>query len=406
MNQKLLLRTVLLRLGRYKVKTVFMALGIAISVLAAVLLPTAAGSIQEAFLAFINNAYPADGLVLAGGAGFMGQAAGSGTVRMEDVEAVVNSIGEIVDHDPFVNGGYQYIKHEGFILTVRIAGFSERAEVVRRRSVTDGEFFTAEEVERRAKVALIGSKIVDSLFPDESPLGAQIYIDNVPFEVKGVLEDVGADPHGKDQDHFIQVPYTTLMDTILRVSYLTGATFLVEDRNRVPAVAEEIAQILRERHRIQEGEEDDFNVFTSGFVLDLFNQSFKTVSIFVPLITGTAFLVSAIVILSIMQISIKERTPEIGLRKALGARSRDVETQVVLEVLIIAAAASTVGVVLAYVGCTALTSYMVARFGVTDLSPPLVVMITAVVAAVLTGLLGAVLPARRAARLDPVAALR
>jgi putative ABC transport system permease protein len=404
-NRSLLFRTVLLRLNRYKLKTLFMGLGIMVSVAATVLLQTAAGSVREAFSSFIERAYPADSVVLMAGNGFMGGGEGSRNLRLADVETIANSIG-ITDWDPVVYAGSRDVTRAGRSARVSVVGYSEKAEGVRRRSAQDGEFFSPDDVKGRGNVAIIGATTAEKLFADESPIGAQLFIDNVPFEVKGVLEKVGVDPHGNDQDDTIFVPYTTLMEKMLRRDFISGATFMIEDRSRADAVAKDMAAILRERHQIGQGQEDDFSVITPVLMNDMLDKAFKAFNLFIPLIGGTAFLISAIVILSIMQISIKGRVSEIGLRKALGARSRDLQIQIVLEVLVVSAAASLIGLLLAQLGSTALTPILAAKFGVRRMSPPAMLLLVAVGAAMVTGLLGGVWPARRAAKLNPVEALK
>jgi putative ABC transport system permease protein len=404
-NQPLLFRTVMWRFRRFKMKTIFMGLGITVAVLAVVLLQTALISIEKAFSDYINRAYPAESLVLMAGSGFMGGPGGRSNLQLSDVETVVSSLG-VKEWDPVVMSGARDVKHEGNSTVVSIAGYSEQAETVRRRSVQEGEFFSADEVRSRANVALIGSTTAKTLFPGESPVGARLFIDNIPFEVKGVLETIGVDPHGGDQDLVLWVPYTTLMEKILKVSYISGATLLLEDPSRGEAAKNEIVDIVRERHQIGEGQDDDFSVVTPVFVRQFRARSAKTWNVFVRLIAGTAFLISAIVILSIMQISIKGRTAEIGLRKAVGARSRDLQTQIVLEVLLVSLVASVIGIVLAYIGSALVTPMLTAKYGVTEVRPPVLVMLLGVSLAILTGLVGGLWPARRAAKLNPVKALK
>ena len=406
MNRSLLMQMILLRMGRYKMKTFLMSLGIIVSVLATVLVQTAGQSFRETFSAFIERAYPADSVLLVAGSGLMGGQSGSTSLRMRDVESVVNLIGDIKEWDPVVRGGARDVKNAGNNARVNVMGYSDKAESVRNRTVQEGEFFSAQDIASRAHVALIGSTTANRLFADESPIGAQLYIDNIPFKVKGVLESVGVDPHGGDQDDTIHVPYTTLMEQMLRVDFIAGATFRVEDRSRAEAVRQDVMRIMRERHQLMEGQPDDFSVITPVLMQDLVNKSMKTFNVFVPLIAGTAFLVSGLVILAIMLISIKERTPEIGLRKALGARPRDLEVQFVVEVLLVVAVASLIGLLFAQLASTALAPVLAARFGVKSLSPPVSALLWSVGAALVTGILGGVLPARSAAKLNPVQALR
>jgi putative ABC transport system permease protein len=405
MNGTLLLRSILLRLKRYKLKTLFMGLGITISVLAMVMLQTVSGSVRETFTAFIERTFPANSVFVMAGTGMMGGSKGRSSLRLSEVETVVNTVG-IKEWDPMINAGARDVKQGSNNERVNVTGHSEMAESVRGRSVQEGEFFSLDDIKNRANVALIGVTTAKKLFPGEPAVGARIFIDNIPFQVKGILESIGVDPHGGDQDDAIYLPYTTLMDNMLRVNFVGGVTFVLEDRQRADAASKEIAQILREQHQIGPGEQDDFSVVTPIFMHKMLDQMLGTFDVFVPIISATAFLISAAVILSIMQISIKSRTAEIGLRKAVGARHRDLQAQIIYEVLIVSVIAALIGLVLAKVGSAYLAPVLAAKYGVKRVSPRAMLVLFAVLAAVVTGLVGGILPARRAAKLNPVQALR
>lgn len=392
------------RMARFKLKTIFMGLGITVAVLATVLLQSALSSIEDTFASFVNRGYPSNSLVLMTGSGFMGGPSRA-NLELSDVESVVNSLG-IKQWDPVVMVGPRDVKQEDNVGLVNVAGYSEQAEAVRSRSAQEGEFFTAEDVRNRSNVALIGSTTAKTLFPGRSPVGANLFIDNVPFTVKGVLETTGVDPHGGDQDNAIWIPYTTLMDKVMKTNQISGATLMLDDPSRSDEFQKQVTQILRERHHIGPGQQDDFTIVTPVSMAQLRANMFSTWKLFIRLIAGTVFLVAAIVILSIMQVSIKGRTAEIGLRKALGARPRDLQVQIVLEVLLVALIASLVGLALAKAGSGLLVPMLAHKYGVKKVSPPLLVMASAVGLAMLTGLLGGLLPARRAARLNPVQALK
>jgi len=406
-SPSLLFHTIWTRLWRYKAKTLFMGLGIMIAALTTVVLLTIIGSVRARFLVFIGHAFPSNSItVMAGGGPMSPGTAGRKNLRLADVETVVGSSGA-TEWDPLLIAGLRDVKRSGNALRVGVGGYSDKAESVRGQSVQEGEFLSADDVRDRAHVALIGATTAEKLFPGESPIGAELFIDNVPFHVKGVLEAAGVDVHGNDQDNTIRVPYTTLMDHMLKVSYVSGVTLLFDDQSRIEAASQEVTRILRERHQIGAGQKDDFTVITAVIMHEMFERAFRTFTIFIPLIAATAFLISALVIMSIMQISIKGRTQEIGLRKALGARSRDLQIQILLEVLIVAVLASAAGILLAQIGIkTVAVPLLKAKMGVEQGNPSLMVLAIALGASLGTGLLGGFLPARRAAKLKPVEALK
>src|SRR6185436_12620461 len=220
MNQPLLFRSILLRLWRFKAKTLSMGVGITVAVLATVLLQTVAGNVREAFTKFVEGAYPADCIVMVAGSGFMGAGPGRNKLKLTDVQTVASSLG-IAEWDPVVYIGAREVKNGDNNFAITVGGFSEKAEAIRRRSVQEGEFITAEDVQKRATVALLGSTTATKLFPGESPLGQQVFIDNMSYQVKGVLETIGVDPHGEDQDDIIMMPYTTLMEKLVKVTSIS-----------------------------------------------------------------------------------------------------------------------------------------------------------------------------------------
>jgi putative ABC transport system permease protein len=409
MNRELLLRQIAARLARQKARTFWMALGIALGVVATVLLASLAISVKARFRVFLDDLYPADGIVVFAGAGPMSRG-GPRSLKLADAEAIAAATG-IRAWDPLVFAGPRDVRSEsrtggGATASVPLVGMSESAELVRRRSVTDGVFFTAALVQSRAHVALIGATAAARLFPGQPAVGGRLYLDNVAFEVVGQLEPRGSDPHGGDQDDTLVIPYTTLQDTMVHSTSLSAATFRVDDRGRVEAAAREFTALLRDRHQIAPGQTDDFSVFTAASMNSMFERSFRTFELFVPLIAGTLFLIAALVVLAVQQLAIKARRREIGLRRAVGARVRDLERQIVLETVVVAAGAVLAGLLLSALGFVLLAPVVAQKFGVRQLVASWPAVAIAVGAALLAALLGAWAPARRAARLDPVAALR
>lgn len=398
MNRMLLLRTICARLWRFKVRTFFMGLGITAGVLATLILQSVAITVTERFTRFIRRAYPADALVVMSGGGPMAGPANRDRLSLADVETLVAALA-VREWDPLLVTRRE-VKHDSSTALVTVEGLSEQAESVRQLSAREGEFLSADDVASRAAVALVGTTTALNL---GLRTGATLFVDNVAFRVKGVLAERGLDVHGRDQDDVMVVPYTTLMEKMMRVTYVPAVTLVVD----APRAAKpEIERILRERHQIAAGQEDDFTVLTTESVMEMFNRSLGTMRVFVPLIAATAFLISALVILSVMQLSIRARTAEIGLRKAVGARERDLRLQIFLEVTAVSLLASLAGIALAPLGLRALMPVLTARLGIQQVAIPVSLIAVAAAAAVATGVLGALVPAGRAARLDPVRALR
>jgi ABC-type antimicrobial peptide transport system permease subunit len=406
MSRSILMRAVAAQLGRYKTKTALMAAGIALGVLAMVAIQALAVSMRAGFGRYVAFAYPAEVVVLAAGDPITGGTRGRDALRLDDVAAVRAAIPEILEWDPVVRAGWRDVKRAGNDTRVPIFGYSEKVQSIRRRGVREGEFFDGADVDGRARVLLLGSTTAQRLFGTESAVGAELFVDSLPFVVKGVLEPVGMDPHGIDLDQTAWMPFTTAMDGLLGIDYLSEAALSIADPARAENVAVRIQTVMRERHAIPQGYEDDFTVVTAQFVRDRLNRSFDTIELFVALIVGVLFAIAAVIVASVLSIAMKQRAPEIGLRKALGARRLDLAVQVGLEVLAVSLIAAVAGLAAAYGILTATAPLLAAQFGMTgiELAPGTVLL--ALAAAAATALVGAALPVIRAARLDPVEALR
>jgi len=404
MNRRLLVRSTLARLRRYKARSFFTGLGITVGVLATATLLTLEGRVEERFRTFLADAYPADGIVIFAGSGPMG-ASPKRNLQIDDVETLAARTG-LDDWDPTVPIGFRDVRGDGETQRVAIYGGSHRAPFVRRRGVAEGSYFDASDVASSARVALLGATSAGKLFPGRSPVGERVFVENLAFVVKGVLERRGADPHGRDQDDVVLMPYTTLQSTLVKTTAIAGAMFRLADRSRVETTGREFVEILRAEHGIAAGQPDDFAVFTSASMQALFRRSFRTYELFGPLLSATLFLISALVVLTLGQLGVKARRREIGLRRALGARASDIETQFVVESIVISTLAALVGVLLAQIAFIALAPWATAKFGLHGLAASPSALVLAVAGAWIAGLAGGVAPARRAARLDPIAALR
>jgi len=284
----------------------------------------------------------------------------------------------------------------------RVEGSDVDFPAIRAWPLLRGWFFTAQDVRSAANVAVLGVAVSNALFgADEDPVGQTIRIKNQPFRIAGVLASKGAAAMGQDQDDIVYVPYTTAQKKLLGIVYVQGATVSAASAQQVPAVASAIADLLRSRHRLNPNDPDDFMVRTLEEMASLRTESTRTMTMLLAGIAAVSLLVGGIGIMNIMLVSVTERTREIGLRLAVGARGRDVLLQFLVEAAAISLAGGALGIALGF----GLSRAFTALLGWPTAFAPEAVAVSFGFSA-LVGIFFGFYPARRAARLDPIEALR
>jgi putative ABC transport system permease protein len=318
---------------------------------------------------------------------------------------VVAGVSGIVAWSPLVPGGRRNLTRNGLENFAALNGVSESAQVVIGQPAVSGNYFTEQDIQRRAREALIGRTVAERLFPGESPVGGVLTVDNLVFTVKGVLKELGGDPHGGDLDNVVSIPYTTLLQ-MNKSDQLFSVRFLVAAGSDTERAAATMRTIMRKAHNIGAGQPDDFLVTTAPGGLAAFRQFEATFIMLLPVVVGVIFLIAAGVITIISLSSVRERIAEIGLRKAVGARNRDISTQFLLETAVLSGIGGLLGILLT-LPVLAYTESFFARAGssVKFLPSPGLVVFT-LLCCVLVGLAAGCLPALRAANLTPVDALR
>lgn len=387
---------------RHKLRSTFMTAGSVIGVGALTFVLTIGAAARQKILATVRQLFGPSSIVVSSGGFFLvGPRGQASRLTLEDAAALAEALPDVEAWDPMQVQPATPVRRGDASRTVRLIGESERSEVVWERGVSRGEYFDAADVSSAARVALIGETVARSLFGDEDPLEAEILIGTVPFRVTGVLEAQGTDIHGMDRDNEIVIPISTAMRRVMNVDVIRGVKLLVRDPRRVDAAAEEVKRLLRERHALADGQPDDFTLFTSSAVERSVGTVQRVLFLYLPLVAGISLLAGAAVAATLMLSSVNERVGEIGLRRAVGARPRDIRVQFLTETAITAIGGGAVG---AAIG-TGLALYLAARFNLAvSVSPPAIALGLALAAG--TGLLAGVLPARRAARLEPAVALR
>jgi len=405
MRTRRLLRHGLRGMGRHRLRTFFMMLGTFVGVLALTIVVAIGKGTRDTMLSRIDKIFSGSSILLsAGGGGSRGgphSAGRTATLTVDDLEAIQASIPVVRAWDPLLLAGSREVVYQGNSSTVRIMGHSETYEEVWSRGANRGSLFGEAEVRSSARVALVGETLVDELFQGADPIGLQIRIGTVPFEVIGVLESIGIDLHGWDRDNEIVVPYTTAMRRIMNVDYISTAKLLAVNDAEIEHAVADITSLLRERHALAEDEPNDFSMFTPVQVQQMVGSMNKIFTLFLPIIAGVSLLIGGIVVANLMIMGVNERRAEIGLRKAVGAREKDIRLQFLLETSLV----TVVGGVLALVVATAALAF-VARMMELPNVMPWQAAVLGLGAATIVGLVAGVAPARRAAALESVSTLR
>lgn len=391
-------------LSRYKLRSGFMILATLVGVAALTLVVSLGQGAERKLLSTVRQLFGSSSImIIGGGSRLMGGPHGPAQrLTLDDIEAVVKELrDEIEMWDPQQVLSRASLKHGDANTTARIIGASERAPRVWDRKAARGEYFDAATVKSSAREALIGETVARELFAGQDPLGAEMLIESVPFRIIGILETFGTDIHGMDRDNEVVIPISTMMRRVMNVDTIGAAKLIVKDESRSEETAREIRRLLREQHKIAEGQPSDFSVITPVEIQEMVRWAQRILDLYLPLIAGISLLVAAIVGATLMLASVNGRLAEIGLRRAVGARSEDIGLQFLIETVVTTFVGGVLGIA---------TGYLVA--GVVALHVHLDDILSwravalGVGSSIATGLLAGVLPARRAARLDPVKNLR
>ncbi|MFA5852043.1 MAG: ABC transporter permease [Spirochaetales bacterium] len=282
-----------------------------------------------------------------------------------------------------------------------VKGVQEGYPEIMRWTIADGEFFSQSDEVSRSKVAVIGSTVAAKLFTDAEPVGQKLRIGSTIFTVIGVLKSKGSSGMGDDQDDVVMVPLSTALARLQKDKYLGSIEMSVSREDQMTAAQQEVTSILREAHRLKQGEANDFNVMNQADIIATASASAATLTTLLAAIAGVSLIVGGIGIMNIMLVSVTERTREIGIRMAVGARRKDILLQFLSESILLSLLGGAIGIALALIIAKLLSS--VAQ--IPAIINPIVVAISAGFAAAV-GVFFGYYPARKASRLYPIEALR
>ena len=332
--------------------------------------------------------------------GVRGAAGSMQTLKYDDAKAIKDKIKNIDYVSPSVSSSYQIVYGNNNWNT-SVQGVTPEFMSIRSLTIGYGSFISNDDMNKRNRVAVIGTTVASNLFAKDNPVGKNIRINNQPYKVIGLLESKGQSSVGQDQDDVIYIPLTTAQERMLGITYVQSINVQVSSQEKMEQVQAEIENLLRSRHHILAGKDDDFHVRNLTSLMETVSQSTSMLTMLLGAIAGISLIVGGIGIMNIMMVSVTERTREIGIRKALGATFMNIMTQFLIESMVIGIIGGLIGIA---VGCIA--SQIIAQVGNFTTVITLTPIIISFLFAVGIGLFFGIYPARKAAKLDPIEALR
>jgi putative ABC transport system permease protein len=321
-------------------------------------------------------------------------------LTLDDVDRLKKNSTLVDAVSPVVRAGVQVIGGSGNWNT-GVYGGSEQYLEIRDWPLVSGENFSSSDIRAQNKVCIVGQTIVKNLFADEDPVGQQLRLRNVPFKIIGVLKERGQNAFGMDQDDVIIAPYSTVLYRLSGHVHLNQIITRAVSLGQMAQAQAEITAIMREAHKLQEGEDDDFTVRNQTDIAATAQETSSVLTMLLASIASISLLVGGIGIMNIMLVSVTERTHEIGIRMAIGARSRDILVQFLIEAIVLSLSGGLIGVL---VGFLATWIVNLATEWNTVIAPANVLLSFGFAGAV--GVFFGYYPARKAAALNPIEALR
>jgi len=398
-------------LMRQKSRTILTIIAVAIGIASLIIMISAGNGLKSMVLHELE-VYGSDTInieVRVPGKGSTGSATSfaSGTTittfKNRDVDAIAN-LANIETHYAYITG-QEIIKYENEAKAVMIFGYGGNAPLIEKMEIGEGRFYSEEEENSISSVIVLGSKIKEFLFGENDAIGKNVYLRNSSFRVVGVLKERGAN-FGFDMDSMVYIPTLTMQKKILGTDYVMGLSVKVKDVERIDETKEEIISLLRERHSIDSPDEDDFEVMTMIDAQEMVETVLSLITLLLVVISAVSLLVGGVGITNIMYVSVVERTFEIGLRRAVGAKRNDILWQFLMEASLLTFLGGFLGVLIGV-----LVSYLIyctaVSFGINwGYSVSLLSVILSLLFSLLIGVFFGVYPAKKASNMDPINALR
>jgi len=391
-------------LGKNKLRTFLMMIGIVIGITALTVIVSAGLGAQDRIMERVKKFGLESMMVFAGAGREMGQPTSgqpATTLTLEDAATMKQEIKAIADVAPFSRKGQAEVKFQEKSTTTMVFGVTPSWAPVWDWDAVEGDFITNEDVETLARVCVLGPTVQRELFGTANPIGEQLRIGNVQFEIKGVMQAKGTSPAGGDMDNRIYIPLSTLMRRVANVDYISAVKIRLTTAKDMDKTAADIQALLRERHKLSSGFPDDFTITTPTEVTKMAEKVSGTFNIFLALVAAISLIAGGVVVANIMLISVNERRKEIGLRKAVGAQRKDIMLQFLYEATAVTLTGGVIGIALGAIGAKILEAITQMPTSISWESVALGVLFSSLV-----GIVAGLQPAKRAAALQPIEALR
>jgi putative ABC transport system permease protein len=391
-------------LGRNKLRTFLMMIGIVIGITALTLVVSAGLGAQDRIMERVKKFGLESMMVFAGAGREMGQPTSgqpATSLKLEDAVAMKQEIRAIADVAPFNQKRQAEVKFQDKSTTTMVFGVTPSWAPVWDWDAAEGDFITDEDAAGLARVCVLGSTVTRELFGTSNPIGEQLRIGNVQFEIKGVMQAKGTSPAGGDMDNRIYIPLSTLMRRVTNVDYISAIKVRLTTARDMDKTAASIQALLRERHKLGPGTPDDFTITTPTEVTKMAEKVAGTFNIFLALVAAISLIAGGVVVANIMLISVNERRKEIGLRKAVGALRKDIMLQFLYEATAVTLTGGVIGIVLGAIGAKILEAITQMPMSISWESVALGVVFSSLV-----GIVAGLQPAKKAAALQPIEAMR
>lgn len=386
-----------------KMRSVLTMLGIIIGVAAVIAMVSIGMGVREKIQSSIASLGSNLLIVTPGASSSQGVRAAVGssiTLTRDDAKAIQKEIQGIDYVAPSVSRQYQIVAGSQN-WTTSIQGITPEFMSIRNLDVGSGSFITNQDIASRNRVAVLGATVASGLFGEINPVGQNIRINNAPYKVIGVLDSKGQSSMGQDQDDIVLIPLTTAQERMMGITHVQSISIQVSTMEQMDMVQNQVKTLLRQRHKLTADKADDFTVQNLTNIMAMAQETTGNITLLLGSIAAISLLVGGIGIMNIMMVSVTERTREIGIRKALGARYRDIMLQFLIESVVIGVIGGTLGILLG-MGIT----FLISAFGGLDTVITLLPILVSFGFSIAVGLFFGIYPARKAALLDPIEALR